>query len=290
MRFFFSSRKFKIILATVLALITLSVVCIIIGGRMAPQADVLGTITAPFRTVATKVSDSISGFISAFKDGEKALIENAELQSEINDLREQLADYEKVSSENDFYKDYLEIKDINPDYKFEAATLISRDNMDPYASFVINKGSLAGVEENDPVITDAGLVGFISEVGLSTSKVSTILSPDVVLGALDNRTNDSGVLSGSLDLAQKGETKFYNLSRNCNIAVGDYVITSGEGIFPSGLLVGMIKSIGSDEYNTSIYASVEPFVKMNEIKAVMIITDFEGKGGLQIKSEKGDKK
>lgn len=288
MRFFFSSRKFKIILTTVLALIALSVVCIIIGGRMAPQADVLGTITAPFKNLGVSISSSVSDFISAFKDGEKALIENAELQSEINDLREQLADYEKVSSENEFYKDYLEIKDKNPDYKFEAATLISRDNMDPYGGFVINKGTLAGLEQNDPVITDEGLVGFISEVGLSTSKVSTILSPDVVLGALDNRTNDSGVISGSLDLASKGETKFYNLSRNCNVAVGDYVITSGEGIFPSGLLVGMIKSIGSDEYNTSIYAAVEPFVQIEEIRAVMVITDFEGKGGLKVSSEKGE--
>ena len=115
MRFFFSSRKFKIILATVIAFIALSVVCVIIGGRMAPQADVFGTITAPFRNIGAKVSNGVSDFISAFKDGEKALIENAELQSEINDLREQLADYEKVSSENEFYKDYLEIKDKNPE-------------------------------------------------------------------------------------------------------------------------------------------------------------------------------
>ena len=163
---------------------------------------------------------------------------------------------------------------------FEAATLISRDNQDPYKGFTVNKGSVNGISENDPVITDAGLVGFISEVGLTTSKVSTVLSPDVVMGALDNRTSDSGVLSGSLELAQNGETKLYNLSRSCNVAVGDYVVTSGEGIFPSGLLIGTIQTIGSDEYNTSIYAAVKPFVDIDEIRAVMVITDFEGQGAL----------
>lgn len=286
MRFFFASRRFKVILCVILSLIAVSVLCVIIGGRISPGSDILGTVAAPFRAAGQKISTSVSDFISAFKDGNDAMLQNAELESEINTLREQVADYEKAIKENEFYKTYLEIKDNNPDFKFEAATLISRDNQDPYKGFVINKGSVNGVKKNDPVITDAGLVGFITEVGLTTSKVATVLSPDVIMGALDNRTNDSGVVSGSMDLTQKGYTKFYNLSRSCNIAVGDYVVTSGEGIFPEGLLVGTIQTIDSDEYNTSIFAAVKPFVDIDNIREVMIITDFKGQGGLQVSGEK----
>ena len=282
MRFFFASRRFKVLLCIILSLIAISVISILIGGRLSPGSDILGTIAAPFRTAGQKISTTISDFISAFKRGDDAMLQNAELESEINSLREQLADYETAKSENEFYKKYLEIKDNNPDFKFEAATLISRDNRDPYKGFVINKGTVNGVQKNDPVITDAGLVGFITETGLTTSKVATILSPDVIMGALDNRTNDSGVVSGSMDLVQKGYTKFYNLSRSCNIAVGDYVVTSGEGIFPKGLLVGTIQTIDSDEYNTSIFAAVKPFVDIDNIREVMIITDFKGQGGLQV--------
>lgn len=286
MRFFFASRQFKVILCVILSLIAVSVLCIVVGGRISPQSDIFGTIAAPFRVAGEKISGSVADFISALNDGNDAMLKNAELESEINDLREQLADYEKAVTQNEFYKNYLEIKDNNPDFKFEPATLISRDNQDPYKGFVINKGSVNGIEENDPVITDAGLVGLVSEVGLTTSKVATVLSPDVIMGALDNRTNDSGVLSGSLDLAQNGQTKFYNLSRSCNIAVGDYVVTSGEGIFPEGLLVGTIQTIGSDEYNTSIFAAVKPFVSIDTIREVMVITDFKGQGGLEVSGEK----
>ncbi len=288
MRFFFASKQFKVILCLIICLIAVSVLCIVIGGRIAPQSDILGTLAAPFRAAGERISEGVSDFAEALTKGDDALIENAELQSEINDLREQLADYEKAVAENEFYKDYLEIKDSNPDFKFEAATLISRDNQDPYKGFLINKGTVNGIKANDPVITDAGLVGFISDAGLTTSKVATILSPDVILGALDNRTNDSGVVSGSLDLTEKGETKFYNLSRTCNIAVGDFVVTSGEGIFPAGLMVGTIRSIGSDEYNTSIYAAVKPFVDMDTIREVMVITDFKGQGGLKVGDNKGE--
>ncbi len=280
MRFFFSSRQFKVILSVVLVLIAVSVACIIIGGRISPQADILGTVTAPFRAAATKLSQAVSDFANALEDNNEAMLHNAELETEINSLREKLTEYERALEENEFYKDYLEIKDNNPDFKFTDATLISRNQSDPYGGFVINKGSLSGISKNDPVITSAGLVGYITEVGLTTSKVATVLSPDITLGALSNRTKDSGVLSGNLELAGKGLTRFYNLSRSCSIAIGDYVVTSGEGIFPEGLLVGTIQSIGSDEYNTSIYAEVKPFVELNEIRKVMVLTEFEGQGGL----------
>ena len=64
------------------------------------------------------------------------------------------------------------------------------------------------------------------------------------------------------------------------MAVGDYIVTSGEGIFPEGLLIGSVKSIGSEKYNTSIFATVEPFADLDDIRDVMVITDFEGQGGL----------
>ena len=281
MRFFFRSRQFKVILSIIVCFVLVSVLCFFVGGRLSPQADILGTIAAPFRVAFTFVSNSVSDFATALSDGNDALIKNAELENEINELREKLADYEKTTAENEFYKDYLEIKDNNPDYEFCPATLVSKDKNDPYGSFVINKGSTDGLKKYDPVITDAGLVGYVSDVGITTSKVVTVLSPDITLGALDNRTSDSGVLSGTLELAEKGQTRFYNLSRSCSVAIGDYVVTSGEGIFPTGLLVGTVESIGSDEYNTSIFAAVKPFVDIKDIRDVMVITNFEGKGGLE---------
>ena len=64
------------------------------------------------------------------------------------------------------------------------------------------------------------------------------------------------------------------------MAVGDFIVTSGEGIFPEGLLIGTVRSIGSEKYNTSLFAEVEPFANLNDIRDVMVITGFEGQGGL----------
>jgi len=281
MRFFFRSKKFKVILAVSLSLVVLAVTFTLIGGRIAPQADFAGTIIAPFRSGFAKISGAVDDIIAAYKDGDKAQIENADLESEINELRNQLVDYEKLKTENEFYKKYLEIKDDHKDFIFAPATVISKDSNDPFGSFTVNSGSVDGVKLHDPVITEAGLVGYVSEVGTTTCKVVTILDPDVSLGALDIRTSDSGVLYGSLTTAEKGLTGLYNLSRTCNVTVGDYIVTSGEGIFPEGLLIGTVRTVGSEKYNTSIFATIEPFVDFDEIKNVMIITDFKGRGGLE---------
>ena len=104
MRFFFRSRQFKIIAAVAVILIIISAVTAFAGSRMSPQADIAGTITAPFRSVAAKISNGISDFVGVYTEGEKLSIENAELETEISELRKKLADYEKATKENEFYK------------------------------------------------------------------------------------------------------------------------------------------------------------------------------------------
>lgn len=286
MRFFFRSKQFKIIVAIFLTVVLLTTIFALVGRRMSPQTDIAGTLSAPFRSAATNISNAVTDFLKSYRDGNELSLENTELKAQINELQNKLADYDSVLSQNEFYKQYLEIKENNPDFKFADANIISRDPDDIYGGFTINKGSSSDIALYDPVITDAGIVGYITEVGLTTCKVTTILSPDITLGAIDNRTNDSGVITGSLITASNGLCRFANLARSCTVAVGDYIITSGEGIFPEGLLIGSVKDIGVDEYNTSIYAEIKPFVDFAQVRSVMVITSFEGQGGIDIKGGK----
>ena len=285
MRFFFRSKQFKAVLSIFLGLVIIALISFVVGDRIAPQSDILGTITAPFRAAFSELSEGVSNITAAYSEGDKANLENTQLKNEIDELKGQLAEMEEIKKQNEFYKNYLEIKDKNPDFKFTDAKIISRDGQDPFKSFVINKGSADGVSRNDPVITNAGLVGYVTEVGITTCKVATILSPEITLGALDNRTGDSGVVSGTLSFAEKGYTRIYNLSRSCSVSLGDIIVTSGEGIFPEGILIGTIESVESDKYNTSIYAEVKPLADFENLKNVMVITEFEGQGFLLDESE-----
>lgn len=277
MRFFFRSRQFKTAAIITAVLLVISLLARIAGGMLSAQSNLLSTVMAPFQKIVTSVSNNLSDLSQKFQSNETLILENAQLRDEINKLNEKIADYDTKTNENNFYKNYLGIKENNPDFTFSDAVIISRDTTDAFGGFVIDKGTLHGIEAYDPVITDAGLVGYVTQVGMASSKVTTILSPEISVGVTDSRTGDAGVISGSLDVAAEKHTKMNNLQRTAAVAVGDYVITAGGGVFPSGILVGKIKNISQEQHTSVLFAEIEPFVKSEEIRQVMVITDFAGK-------------
>ena len=205
--------------------------------------------------------------------------EIASLKSQVNELTSSLIDYDAAKQENDFLKQYLEIKDNHTDYQFEETRLIAYDSADPFGSFTVNKGSLHGVALYDPVIEASGLIGYVSQVGTSYSKVTTVLSPEISVASFDRRTDDAGVIKGNLDSAENGTTRLCNLSRSCTVAIGDYIVTSGGGVFPEGMLVGTVTEIGNDS-NRAIFAEVKPAVDLTQLRDMMIITRFSGQTNL----------
>lgn len=284
MRFFFRSRKFKIALTVVILLVVFSLIANLAGGLISPQSSIFGAVAAPFQKLASNISGDVKDFFEKFKNNEKIIIENSQKNEEINELNQKIAEYEAVKAENEFLKAYLEIKDKNPDFKFCSASVIARDSTDVSGGFTIDVGSLDGVKQYDTVITNAGLVGYVSEVGISTCRVTTLLDPAISVGSIDSRSRDYGVVKGNLDLAKNGLTGMYNIQRSSLVAIGDYIVTSGSGVFPDGLLIGKITNISQEKYTTSLYAEIEPFVNLGELRQVMVITSFDGKSNLKTSS------
>ena len=280
MRFFLRSKQFKILIILVISIAVLSVGAKIIGSAVSVQSNILGSIAAPFQKAAASVSNFFGSITERFDENTELIEENEKLKNQVNDLTSQLLDYTKAIEENEFYDKYLEIKELHSDFQFEPAMVISRDFSDSGYSFTINKGTLNGVKAYDPVITDEGLVGYISQVGLNYAKVSTILCADINVAAFDRRTSDVGIVSGTLDLSEQYKTRLYNLPRTCTITLGDYIVTSGGGVFPEGLLIGTVTEIDQEKYSSSLYAVIDPAADLENLNELMVITYFAGKSDL----------
>lgn len=279
MRYFFKSRRFKIAATILSTLIILAIIARIAGGIIAPHSSVLGSLTAPMQSAFTSVRNFFSDWSDRINGNMKLAEENSALRDKVNELTESLIDYEAAKKENEFLKEYLELKEENIDYQFEAAMLIARDADDLFGGFTINKGSLHGISLYDPVIESGGLVGYVSQVGPSYCKVTTVLSPDITVAAFDRRTDDAGLLSGTLESGEMGCSRLANLSRSCTVAIGDYIVTSGGGVFPEGMLIGTVEEIGTD-FNSSVYAEIKPAVDFENLRDVMVITYFTGQTNL----------
>lgn len=282
MKAFFRSKFFKIMSSVVGVLLALTLVFSLVGYKNAPQSTLIGTITSPITKATRYLSDGVSNFFTSVERAKLLQDENNILREEIRNLREKLVDYDEFKAENDFYSEFLDIKREHPDYKFEPAMVVSYNSLDVYKTFTIDCGTAQGVSQFDPVITADGLVGYVSEAGLTHSTVMTLLNPQLSVGATDNRTRETGVVSGDEKLAESGCSKMSYLSRSSAINLGDYIITSGAGgIFPAGLMVGTVTEIGQESADVSLYAVIRPFVDPTDLSNVMVITSFEGQGSIK---------
>ena len=213
--------------------------------------------------------------------------ENARLKAENAELREQLAEYIDTKAENERLWKFYEMKKENPSYDIKPANIIKRDTNDDFYSFTLDIGSAVGVSVNDPVITENGLVGWVSQVDLTTCRVKTILSPDTKAGVLDKISGDSGILSGTAALCDENLTSMDKLAEDNKIKEGDLVVTSGSGgVYPANLIVGRVRELRFNSYDTSRCAIIEPCEDMRSITAAAVITDFANKGEVKQSDEK----
>ena len=281
MKHFFKTMGFKILAGIALLLVGVMIYAASTGGVATFFASAAGTIVTPLQTAVTAISDGVSGFFSNLFSGDRQAEIDA-LTAENRELREKVAEYDEMKLENEWYSQILSLHEENPDYTFADGKVISMDPSDPFCSFSVNAGSAAGVSVGDPVVTADGLVGIVEEVGLTYSKVCTVLHPELKAGASISRTDESGYTGGSLSLAKEGVLRINYLERSSSVVSGDFVVTSGlGGVFPSGLLIGRVTSVAPDSDGMTLYGVVEPFVDIQNLKRVMIITSFDGQNSAQ---------
>ena len=240
--------------------------------------DIYTALSKPFMQTTAAMSE---GNYTA-KTREELAKENSELHEEINELVSRVIDYDEIKKENEILRKYYGIKDDHPDYSIAVANVIRRDPNDDFYGFTIDKGSRDDVSRGDPVINDFGLVGWVSEVNITTSRVTTLLSPEAKVGAMDQKTHDSGIAAGSASYSDSGEFVLSVISADNKIKEGDIVITTGVGgVYPAGIVVGKVKRLGINEYDTTPFAVIEPYSDLRAVSDVVVITAFEGQGVIE---------
>lgn len=278
MKNFLKSSGFKILVAIAAFLLGILIYAAATEGVATLPAQIAGAILTPLQSLTSGAADGVSGFFAGLTEGGALKEENAQLKQELDELRDQLVEYDDMKRRYDQLVAFLELKEENPDYQFADASVIARDPADPYGNFTINAGSLSDVKVGDPVIAAEGLVGVVSETGLNWAKVSTILDIETHVSAYISRSGDAGITAGALDLALNGQLRLNNLDRDAGVVTGDIVVTyGGSSQYPAKLKIGTVKLVEADSDGLSMCAVIEPFVSVDAVTDVLVITDFSEK-------------
>lgn len=286
MRKFLHSIQFKIILAVLAVLLAGIITAAATYNNASPVSTVFGTIFEPLHHLTAKISEGISSFGGSFVSADTYRAENEELRQQIEAYQNELADYEEMKRQNEQYEQLLQVREQHPDQQYETAIVIGRDTSEPFGGFMINAGSSSGVSINDPVISGSYLVGIVTEVQPTYSKVRTILDPNIDVSAYEIRTREEGIASGTSELAASGLCRLTGLTSTTAVSPGGVVYTSGVGgLFPRDLILGTVTEIRNSESDISSYAVIKPGVDIFSLQDVTVITEFDGQGSNAADSE-----
>ncbi len=275
MRDFFTSKTFISICVIAVLLLGMMTVSAASRGKVTVFEDFVGIVITPIQNIVTTIAEKSGNFVAVFSDHDKLKKENERLNDEVNALKEALREAEQYRLENEELKSALSIKSQNPDFKFCSALVVASEQSGYSYMVTLNKGSVDGIKKRDMVISNGAVAGYVSELGTTWCKVTTILDSSCEIGAIITRTQDIGVLEGDFSLAAEGSCKMSYLANTVELNSGDSVITSGiGGIFPQGLFIGNVKEIKPETHGISQYAVIEPAVDISALKNVLVITDF----------------
>lgn len=275
-------NKFFIVCLTVAVAVAVLMSVFSLMGYRALVRNVLGTVATPFRAIGNLFCGAVEGFGKHFQSIDALEKKNAELEEENRALRERIEQAERLEAENERLRDYLGMKAAYPTFTLEEGTVIGHEGENYLTVLTLNRGSIHGIQVNMAVITKEGIVGCVSEVGLTWCKVSTILKDARSVGVLAPRSGASGILSGEYTYRENGTCRLTFLdddARSADVRVGDRIETSGLGsVYPAGLTVGQVTDMRADAATRSLIATVKPTVDLSSLSYVMIITGYQEKG------------
>ena len=247
------------------------------GGNVGFLHNATGVLIAPAQKVvssAVNFFDSIYGYLYEY---DALVAANESLRAQLADAQQSARDGIEASEENERLRQLLDLRAKHTDYVFESAKVVLWSSSNWSHSFTISKGTDAGLELGDPVVTEYNVVvGQITEIGRTWATVSTVIDVDMSLGAFVGETGTSGIVLGEYALMKNRQAKLTYMVDGAQIYVGDEVLTSGNGgAFPQGLVIGRISAVQTEAGGQIEYGVVDPEVVFDSLVQVFVIKDFE---------------
>jgi rod shape-determining protein MreC len=187
---------------------------------------------------------------------------NSQLESQIIELREKAKLFEQIED--------LNRSPALSSYRRVNALVIGRGSDDWFKTVVIDRGSIAGVEKDQPVVTTEGLVGRVVIVSPISSRVLLITDERHGAGAVVAQTTENRVV-GTLKGKNQSLCELKLLSEGLKLQNGEQVITSGQDqLYPRGLLIGRVKNL-TDQGVTPSAVDVEPAAALQKLETVAVL-------------------
>lgn len=240
-----------------------------------PLSYAAGFVVVPFEEGISKVGKYLNDKTEMLQEIQYLIEENESLKQQVADLTNENIALQQDRYELTSLRELYQLDAEYQEYEKVGARIISKDSGNWFHSFVIDKGSDDGIQENMNVIAGAGLVGRVTSVGKNWAKVTTIINDNVSVSGMVLSTSDYIILTGNLETYADGLIEFNKLIDAKNAVVeGDKLVTSNiSDYYLPGILIGYISSMNTDPNNLTKSGYVTPAVDFSHLEEVLVILE-----------------
>jgi len=174
------------------------------------------------------------------------------MEQKIRELEKELTDAQQIMNIN------------RPNEELLYTRLLLRDPFLFYDIITIQKGSKEGIQINAAIINEQGLVGIVKSTKEHSSEVHLITN---------QKTNISVKIKenyGLLETNSKKEGWIKNLTKECDIQIGDEVYTSGLTEIPAGILIGKVSDLKEDNLGLVKEVKIDFAADIDHISYVIV--------------------
>jgi rod shape-determining protein MreC len=253
------------------ALVAASVALMTIDHRQHHLKDLraaLGILVYPIEGLASLPATSRQWLAESLATRRQLEEENASLKAQQLVLQVQLQKLEALETENMRLRELLD-SSIRVAERVLVAEIMSVDLAPFSRQVVINKGTLSGVYEGQPLLDAKGVIGQIISVNPLTSNAMLISDPSHAIPVAVNRNGLRAIAIGTgtannLDIAY--------LPNNADIQEGDLLVTSGlGGNFPPSYPVAKITQVERNPSKPFARVVAEATASLDRSREVLLV-------------------
>lgn len=281
------NRKKKKKFSVKYILLIMTVFCIIVIGCSSAYNMSSGAVGKIAGHVIIPMQKGLNKVGSVLHIQKEDFTSKKELQKENDDLKEQVASLEErlnrtalEQSELEKLRKLYDMDQSYDTYEKAAANVVGKDASNWFDTFIIDKGSNAGIEIGNNVIADGGLVGIVTDVGSNYAKVRSIIDDASNVSATDVTTSDNCIISGSLkSMNERQQLEITDLKDSDDqVKAGDQIVTSNiSDRYLPGIPIGYITDITQDSSSltkTGYLATIVDFEHLDKVLVIKQVKDY----------------
>ena len=276
----YNKKRFDKRYLLILAVVAIALVLVVLATSLKENRDLnpIEKVTKDVGTVVLKVVSAPFNFISDTID---SIVEKNNLYDKYKELKNKEEQVDAIISQNDNLrnevnklKETLDLNSILSDKVYMNATVVTRNIGYWYDEITIDKGSKNGIEKGMAVVNPKGLIGQITKVSNYSSTVKLLSNENMSDKiSVKIKVNDGYVYGLISQYDSKTNTyTVEGISENVDINKNADVVTTGMGtIFPSGLMVGKVEKVTTDNFDLSKVVEVKAAVNFDDLDYVTVL-------------------